>query len=248
MEFVNEKRAQVVSLVPSWTETLIWDGVDVVGRTRFCIHPNEKVKSIPVLGGTKGMDLQKLIALKPDYVILDQEENKKEMAAQLSQAGIKCLVSHVIDFKSAASFLEKIGNELQSKKILELSQRYLNLPSTDPELFLQKILMDGSWQGLDPHHIEYVIWKDPYMVIGKNTFIDEVLKRAGLKVQRTEKYPTIEENELKKNFCLFSSEPFPFKKEFSKLLGKGFRGVLVDGEKISWYGIRNLKFLEDCAR
>jgi len=248
MGFVNEKQALVVSLVPSWTETLLWAGINVVGRTRFCIHPAEKVKSIPALGGTKGIDLQKLIALKPDFVVLDREENKKEMADQLLQAGIQILVSHVVDFASAALFLEEMGQALKSENLLSLSKRYLSLPPTDPQVFLQKILMDGSWQNLSSDTVEYVIWKNPYMVIGKNTFIDEVLKRGGLKVQRNEKYPSVEEEELKKSFCLFSSEPFPFAKEYPQLMANGFRGVLIDGEKISWYGIRNLLFLEDCAR
>ena len=67
-----------MSLVPSWTETLICAGVDVVGRTRFCIHPEGKVGSIAALGGTKNLKSQELMNLKPDLIILDQEENPKE--------------------------------------------------------------------------------------------------------------------------------------------------------------------------
>ncbi len=247
MEFVNENRAQVVSLVPSWTETLIWAGVDVIGRTRFCVHPVERVNSISALGGTKGIDLKRLIALKPDYVVLDQEENKKETADQLLQSGIKILVSHVSDFKSASAFLEQLGEELQSDRLLELSRRYLTIPKLSQDLFLKNILIEGTWDDLKSDRIEYVIWKNPYMVIGKNTFIDEVLKKAGLFVQHNEKYPVIEEGELKQSFCFFSSEPFPFASEYAKLIRNGFKGALVDGEKISWYGIRNLNFLEGCV-
>lgn len=250
MAFVNENQARIVSLVPSWTETLLWAGLNVVGRTRFCIHPSEQVKAIPALGGTKGIDLQKLILLKPDYVILDQEENKKETAEELQKAGIRMLVSHVVDFQSATRFLQQMASAFHSEKLGDLGTRYLNLPlMLKRELFLSEVLLVGDFADLKPAEpIEYVIWKNPYMVIGKNTFISEVLQKAGLSVIRDVKYPSVEEKDLQKSFCFFSSEPYPFKKDFTQLIESGFRGALVDGEKISWYGIRNLNFLEACVR
>lgn len=248
MNFVNEKQARIVSLVPSWTETLIWAGLNVVGRTRFCVHPEDQVKSIPALGGTKGVDIQRLVSLKPDYVILDQEENKKEMADQLVQSGIKILVSHVSDFQTAAQFLQQAAMELHCEKLAGLADRYLKLDLVDQTLFLEQILLDGDFEDLGKTAIEYIIWKNPYMVIGKKTFISEVLNLANLRVTREEKYPQVLEEELKKSFCFFSSEPYPFKKDFSKLIESGFKGALIDGEKVSWYGIRNLSFLEACVR
>lgn len=245
---MNENQARIVSLVPSWTETLLWAGLHVVGRTRFCIHPAERIKTIPALGGTKGMDLQKLIAVKPDFVILDQEENKKEMAEQLLQAGIQILVSNVSGVQSAARFIKQMAQAFNSEKLADLATRYLNLKAIDRSFFLSQILLEGSFNDLDQKALEYVIWKNPYMVIGKNTFISEILQLADLIVERDQKYPSVEEQELKKRFCFFSSEPYPFKKDFSKLIESGFRGALIDGEKISWYGIRNLSFLEACAR
>lgn len=247
MGIVNEKQAQVVSLVPSWTETLLWAGVSVVGRTKFCIHPEEKVNSIPAVGGTKGVDLQKLISLKPDFVVLDREENKKEMADDLVKVGIKILVSHVVDLKSAALFLEEMGRELKSSKLADLALRYKSIDRLNRETFLKKVLLQGNWNDLTSDQIEYVIWKNPFMVIGKDTFIQKVLERAGFEITRSERYPAVEDIELKKKFCFFSSEPFPFEKYFLNLKSEGFKGAIVDGEKISWYGIRNLLFLEDCA-
>lgn len=248
---MSEKRARVVSLVPSWTETLLSAEVStqlsVVGRTRFCIHPEDVVASIPALGGTKGMDLQKILQLQPDYVILDREENRKEMADQLTAAKIKILVSHVVDIASAADFLRTLAHELEAPALLDMAERYMNLKPIDAEKFKKTILLQG---GQDFHFLEsvqYVIWKNPFMVIGQNTFIGDVLKLGGIKIEEKRKYPEVNVDELKKSFCLFSSEPFPFAKDYPQLLKDGFKGVVVDGEKISWYGIRNLLFLESCA-
>ena len=94
--------------------------------------------------------------------------------------------------------------------------------------------------------LEYVIWKNPFMVIGKGTFISEVFKLVDIDLVRHEKYPVISDDELKNKYCLFSSEPYPFAKAFAELTTQGYKGALVDGEKISWYGIRNLEFLESC--
>src|ERR1022692_4596445 len=87
-----ENKVRVISMVPSWTETLIESGVNVVGRTRFCIHPKDQVKSIQAVGGTKDIDWDKVNGLKPNLVILDQEENPKSMA---DQCPFPILATHV---------------------------------------------------------------------------------------------------------------------------------------------------------
>lgn len=243
---MSEKRARVVSLVPSWTETLISAEVLVVGRTRFCIHPKGVVDAIPALGGTKGMELQKILQLRPDYVILDREENRKEMADELISANIQVLVSHVVDISSAADFLKIMALELQAPALSQMAERYLNLRRVHAEKFKNAILLQGEYGQNTSQDIQYVIWKNPFMVIGQNTFICDVLKRGGINIKEKRKYPEMTSDELKKNFCLFSSEPFPFAKNYLELLQEGFNGVVVDGEKISWYGIRNLLFLESC--
>ena len=84
------------------------------------------------------------------------------------------------------------------------------------------------------------------MTVGEGTFISDVFSLIDIKFPGREKYPKIAEDELKNSYCLFSSEPYPFAKEFEKLTDLGFKGALVDGEKISWYGIRNLNFLLSC--
>ena len=243
---MHEKKAKIISLVPSWTETLIAAGADVVGRSRFCIHPAAAVAKIPVIGGTKSLKIEEIKALGPDFVILDKEENKFEMAEALHAAGIEMLVSQVTDIPTAAEFLDRLAAQLNLPALAAIGQRYRDILncSISQEKFLKAVVIKSNAAFEIP--LEYVIWKDPFMVIGNGTFIAAVLKLAGVPLARAEKYPKVEDAEIKKGFCLFSTEPFPFARSFAKLTAAEFRGALVDGEKISWYGIRNLTFLESC--
>ena len=248
---MHEKKAKIVSLVPSWTETLLVANLNVVGRTRFCIHPVEVVRGIPTVGGTKNPKIDEIIALKPDFVVLDKEENKKELAEALQAAGIEILVSHVAGLESAAEFLDVLAEKFSSTVLADFAAEYrlvsLNRNQVRQEKFFGEIIVRSNSQ-IDFKNLEYVIWKKPYMVIGKDTFIAEIFKLGGVEFLRAEKYPEVSDEELKNKYCLFSSEPYPFEKEFSALGEQGFKGALVDGEKVSWYGIRNLRFLLELLR
>ena len=247
-----DKKARIVSLVPSWTETLIAAELNVVGRTRFCLHPASAVLGIPVLGGTKGVDIQALLSARPDFVLLDREENTKSMATELESHGIQTFVSHVVDLQSAAQFLSTLADSFSSTKLQDFSRRYMVLEKRrgdfDRDRFFSLVLLDGAMDYSSVANAAYVIWKNPFMMIGKNTFIANVLSLAGVILTSAEKYPQISDEDLRKKYCLFSSEPFPFGPQLRQLQNDGFKGVLVDGEKISWYGIRNLNFLEQCLK
>ncbi|MBC7421293.1 MAG: ABC transporter substrate-binding protein [Bdellovibrio sp.] len=241
------EKARIISLVPSWTETLLEAGVLVVGCTQFCIHPIDKISSISKVGGTKNMNLEKILQLKPDFVILDEQENKLEMAEELKRNHISLLISNVTDLQSVEDFLITLGEALSNEKLIQMAGRYqkLNLQKINKEKFWQQIFILGE-RLTSQSPVDYVIWRKPFMVIGKNTFIAENLKFGGIELIREEKYPKVSEADLKKSFCLFSSEPYPFAKHFDSLKQRGMHGALVDGEKLSWYGIRNLNFLERC--
>jgi ABC-type Fe3+-hydroxamate transport system substrate-binding protein len=250
---MHENKAKIVSLVPSWTETLIETDLNVIARTRFCIHPTEKVKNLPAVGGTKAFNLDELLALKPDYVILDKEENKKEMAEVLVANKIELIVSHINSVKSAADFLTEISNIFNNAKLKEFSNQYQNVidlkSRLSPDIFLKNSIFQSNAE-IDIKNLDYVIWKNPYMAIGADTFISDVFKLVNLKFNLAEsqnqKYPEVSEAELKKSHCLFSSEPFPFHKQVEMLNAEGFKYSIIDGEKISWYGVRNLNFLLSC--
>ena len=237
---------RIISLVPSWTETFLSLGLSVVGRTRYCIHPENSVSSIPCVGGTKDLDWPKLLQLSPDIVVLDRQENTKEMAAKLSAAGITYFDTNVTDFRSLFFECKKMADLFQCQNFNNLVERYdTALKNLNLKGLIQNIILAGDAKNFPiGEAFNYVIWKKPFMVIGKNTFIAENLKLIGLEVQHEEKYSEITEEELKKTFCLFSSEPYPFGKYYLEMQKKGFRGLVVDGEKLSWFGIRNLNFLE----
>lgn len=234
---------RVVSFVPSWTETLMASKVDVIGRTRFCIHPENTVKSIPVVGGTKTINsIEQIVQLKPDLVLFDKEENNQEMYQMCLDHGLTCYATHVVDIKSCGEELINLGQILKNTKLTEWGNAYLSLKKFSSEQF-KKCVIEGEFAPEQKY--TYVIWKKPFMRVSPDTFIGDVLKLFGITLEPSEKkYPEISEEELKKTFCLFSSEPFPFAKYYSELKGEGFKGVVIDGEKISWYGVRTLRFLQ----
>lgn len=250
---MHENKAKIVSLVPSWTETLIQADLNVMARTRFCIHPAEKVKNLPAVGGTKAFNLDDLLALKPDYVILDKEENKKEMAEALLAHNIQLIVSHVSNLQSAADFLNDISAIFKNDILKDFSNQYKNVISNQSKLSVEKFFKNSILQSnaeVDIKNLDYVIWKNPYMAIGPDTFIADVFKLFNLKLNfansQSQKYPEVSAEVLKSSHCLFSSEPFPFHKQTEMLSSEGFKYSIIDGEKISWYGVRNLNFLLSC--
>src|SRR4051812_42204682 len=112
---------RIVSLVPSWTETLLATGLNVVGRTRFCIHPEQLVSSIPRVGGTKDWNWPAIQKLKPDLLLLDQEENPKFMAEQNE---IPYMATHITSVESVAPELTRMAERLHSTKLAGLAQRW----------------------------------------------------------------------------------------------------------------------------
>lgn len=233
---------RVVSFVPSWTETLIASGIEVVGRTRFCIHPESAVKAIAVVGGTKNILLDQVVALKPDLVLFDKEENNQEMYQLCLDRGLNCYATHVIDLKSCGEEFLQLAKLVKNDQLAAWGNAYLSLQPRTLSHF-KKCILEGEF--VPSANYSYVIWKNPFMRVSPNTFIGDVLRLFGVSLCMSEvKYPEISDEELKKTFCLFSSEPFPFAKYYAELKAQGFNGVLVDGEHLSWYGIRTLKFLQ----
>lgn len=229
------KKIKVISLIPSLTETLLAADVEVVGRTRFCVHAPQ---NISVVGGTKDIDWLKVESLKPDVLIFDKEENPKVFA---DQSRFPWEAIHVESIATCAIELQRLSALLKAPKLNEFSQRYRQLrPKYVPLNTLQKWVSDVSIQTAN---IEYVIWKDPLMAVSQNTFIGDVLKYFGHRLTcYGVKYPTIE---FKADTTyLFSSEPYPFAKKLDWIREQNISAGLVDGEAFSWFGIRSLNFLE----
>ncbi len=227
---------RIISLVPSQTELLFDLGLDmeVVGITKFCIHPSEKFKESNKIGGTKKLDIGKIHDLRPDLIIGNKEENNKAQIESLMK-DFPVWMSDIKVLPEAIDMIKQIG-ELTAKSeraniIAEgINEQFLNLEKKQKKV-----------------RTAYFIWKDPYMLAGKQTFIDDILNRAGFEnVIDADRYPEISVDQLKnlKPECIFlSSEPYPFKnehvKEFKNICPDA-RVSIVDGEMFSWYGSRLL--------
>ena len=133
---MHKNSIKIVCLVPSWTETLLEASVHVVGRTRFCVHPEQLVKNIPIVGGTKNIDIKTIQEINPDLVLLDRQENTKEMAHQLVSMGFKLITTDVTDFESLIRACLELGNNLQAPKLIEIAERFKHLTNIDTAKFL----------------------------------------------------------------------------------------------------------------
>jgi ABC-type Fe3+-hydroxamate transport system substrate-binding protein len=227
---------RIISLVPSQTELLFHLGLNdqIVGITKFCIHPADKANKKVKIGGTKKFDFDKINALKPDLIIGNKEENYQEGIERL-KTKYPVWMSDVSTINQALDMINKIG-ALVNKQ--EESTRLISNINIEinalPKYYKVRVL--------------YVIWNKPIMAVGKNTFIDNMLMLAGFEnVLSVDRYPELSVDQIKSlnpDIILLSSEPFPFsqkhKADFEEIFN-GYQIEIVDGEMFSWYGSRLLK-------
>ena len=224
-------------MVPSWTETLIEAGVEVIGRTRYCIHPADRVSSIPVVGGTKDWDLELITQLAPDIVILDQEENPLSMA---QTCPAPYLATHVASLQDMPLALEHLSKGLSNSRIQDFAREWTEVIKSRP----------APQQPARVDDVIYVIWKNPWMAVSRETFVGSMLAFCGYKLRYLgpEKYPMFDLESLpgkERTLLMFSSEPYPFLQRKEGLEKLGFPTMLVDGEHYSWFGVRSLRFLKE---
>jgi len=235
-------------MVPSWTETLLRAGVNVVGRTRYCIHPPKLITNIPIVGGTKDVSWDLVKDLKPDLVLLDKEENPLEMA---EECPFPFVATHVNCLESLQRELAHLGELFKNSALLELSVKCLDILSAPTPVWnSKKIPGFVEWVKTPPRDeaqkIIYLIWKKPWMAASPDTYIGSVLKKLGADLvhfPEGEKYPVLEVEDYPDTLFLFSSEPFPFEKKIAELKELGLEGAIVNGESYSWFGYRSLDFL-----
>ncbi|AZA86424.1 cobalamin-binding protein [Chryseobacterium shandongense] len=222
---------KVVSLVPSITEALFDLGLtenEVIGRTKFCIHPSEKVKNVPIIGGTKNINIEKIKALQPDLILANKEENVKEQVEAL-MTDFKVVVTNVENVEDNYYLLKTLGKLFNKEE----KAQCFNLKIYD---VLNEAKINSSIK------VAYLIWKNPYMTIGSDTFIDKILREIGFEniFKDRKRYPVIETEDLADaEIIMLSSEPFPFKEkhiEELKMVYPDKKIMIVDGEAFSWYG------------
>ncbi len=234
---INYTPKRIISLVPSQTELLFDLGLEkqLVGITKFCEHPKSIFKSKEKIGGTKQLNFTKIEALRPDLIIANKEENVKEQVEYLKKK-YPVYVSQVSNLEEAKKMIHSIGIITRTiEKAEDIILRITNSFATIPTNTKQDVL--------------YLIWKEPYMTIGGDTFISDMLDKAGFRnvFCNSNRYPSISLAAIQKlevDFVFLSSEPFPFKEkhieEIQKICPKSII-LLVKGDLFSWYGSRLLK-------
>jgi len=232
---------RIISLVPSQTELLYDLGLndEVVGITKFCIHPKEWFKSKTRVGGTKEISLAKVSKLNPDLLIGNKEENEKENIESL-KSQYPIWMSDIYTLQDALEMIEQIGI------LVDKSEKAIEISTTIKNSFEQfKIEISERFTGNYPS-VLYLIWRNPYLSAGKNTFIDSILSECGFSNFITqERYPEINLDSIDSpDYIFLSSEPYPFKDKHINelsLIYPNSKILLVDGEMFSWYGSRLLK-------
>jgi iron complex transport system substrate-binding protein len=236
---------RIVSLVPSQTELLYDLGLEesIVGITKFCVHPYHLKSTKKIVGGTKKVNYDKIRSLNPDIIICNKEENTKEIVEELRKICPVWLtdISSVEDnFQMITDFGQLFDKRTEARKWNDK----LAFALSDFKNFIKNIPV---------RKVAYFIWKNPYMVAGSGTFIDEMLKLNHFQnhYASQERYPEIELGKMDSDgtldLVLLSSEPFPFKAEDGFEIIKdsvNAKVLLIDGEMFSWHGSRLIKALE----
>ncbi|HEX5654598.1 MAG TPA: helical backbone metal receptor [Chitinophagaceae bacterium] len=238
---VSQIPQRIISLVPSQTELLYDLGLrrEVAGITKFCVHPEEWFHSKPKVGGTKKLKNELIRQLQPDLVLANKEENVKEQIEELEK-DYPVWISDVGDLPAAYDMIGQVGG-ITGKK-----QEALQMIGIIQDRFKELAVTISQYP---VYTVIYMVWQNPYMSVGGDSFIHSILEAAGFKnmLEYKNRYPvlTIEEiQSLQPEFLFLSSEPFPFANRHLttlKPLLPRTKIVLVDGELFSWYGSRLLK-------
>ncbi len=238
--------ARIVSLVPSITELIADLGLadQLVGRTRWCIHPADVVKDVPAIGGTKKVNLDKLRDLRPSHVIVNVDENPREMADAIAAFVPHVIVTHPMSPRDNLELYGLMGGifgrTAQAEALCRgFDEAYNGLAEAAKALPRRRVL--------------YLIWKDPWMSVSPDTYISRTLALVNWETVggNDERYPKVEmDSDLLANIdlVLFSSEPFAFNEKHLREFSNAYdcereKLLLIDGEMTSWYGSRAIEGL-----
>jgi len=231
---LDELPKKIISIVPSQTELLFDLGLnpEIIGITKFCTHPYDKVKRFTKIGGTKQLNVPLIKLLNPDLIIANKEENDQVQIEELMKL-FPVWISDINNLPEAVKMVETVGEMVDKKK---------------EALKISKDIIANFSHLVKPSRqlkVAYLIWRKPYMVAGSGTFIDSILKLCGYaNVIEQTRYPELSSNAIiqaNPDLIMLSSEPYPFGKkhiqEFKDMLPNA-KVILVDGEMFSWYGSR----------
>ena len=248
-------QARIVSLVPSITE-LLFDlglGPKIVGRTGFCIHPRDRVKRVPKVGGTKSIEIARIKRLAPTHLIVNVDENPRMVVEELARFVPHVVVTHPLGPLDNIALYRLLGGIFsREEQAEELCNRF--------ERGYAGLAVTAGWPR---QRVLYLIWKSPWMTVARDTYISRMLATVGwdsYAAKSEARYPSIDLTPAlleRIDFVLLSSEPYSFRErhcvEILDLLpaGSHTRVALIDGAMTSWYGsraIQGLAYLRDFRR
>ena len=231
------KPVRIISLVPSQTELLFYLGLAeyVVGITKFCVHPAHWQSAKTIVGGTKNINIEKIKNLNPDLIIANIEENVEEQILELRK-DFPVWVTNVTNLQDALEMINDISELTKTKStgrklVIEIEKSFKNLLIKTNKI-----------------RTCYLIWREPYMTVGGDTFVNNMLSYCGFLNLYADfkRYPIVEINDLIEKDCkllILSTEPYPFKQKHIVELKRQLPEasiLLADGEMFSWYGSRLL--------
>tara|TARA_R110001583_G_scaffold12326_1_gene54819 strand:- start:4343 stop:5149 length:807 start_codon:yes stop_codon:yes gene_type:complete len=232
---------RIVSLVPSQTELLCDLALEneLVGITKFCVHPFHLKSTKTIVGGTKKVDFEKIKALKPDFILCNKEENSYDFLPELEKIA-PTYFSNVITIQDTIDLILSLGSIFNRRTESDNLAHKIEFKLADFNQFIKEKPIKK---------VAYFIWAKPWMVAGNDTYINEMLQLNKFEniYENMSRYPKIEINKIRHegdpDIVILSSEPFPFKDEHAMEIGTYTnRSITVfgDGEMFSWFGSRIL--------
>jgi ABC-type Fe3+-hydroxamate transport system substrate-binding protein len=248
---------RIASLVPSLTELLFALGLGpwVVARTGYCTHPAGAVAAVPKVGGTKDVNLAKLRRLAPTHALVNVDENRAETAQALRAFVPQVIVTHPCGPEDVEALIE------------QMAQAFAALPGVAERAAALRAELRAELAATQAHTdapVLYLIWREPWMTVARDTYISRLLARVGWRTlpaidggeHGAARYPTLHGDEpwlAEVREVLLSSEPYAFTHEHvaqAQALCPQARVRLVDGERLSWYGPRTaagLRYLRELS-
>jgi ABC-type Fe3+-hydroxamate transport system substrate-binding protein len=241
---------RIVSLVPSLTEALFALGLGerVVGVTEWCVHPAEGVAPLAKIGGTKSPDIRAVLALRPDLVIANREENRRRDVERLESAGIRVWVTHPRTVRDGVELLGALADlgAPEERKRAVVGPAMAALAGAEQQGFERRV------------RVVCPIWRDPWMVVGDDTYAHDLITLcggenvfAGVSQRR---YPRVKLAEIEAaapELILLPDEPYAFGQRDAQELAAldipaahAGRIHLIDGTLVSWYGPRILQAID----
>lgn len=247
--------ARIVSLVPSITELLFALGLErqVVGRTGFCVHPRDKVRNVPKVGGTKAVKVDAVRALRPTHLIVNIDENERDTVEQLRAFVPHVVVTHPLTPHDNFSLYALLG------AIFDREHEAQRLADA-----LQARLHDAATHAFAAQNVLYLIWREPWMSVARDTYIAAMLRLVNWRTlpdvrggaAGAARYPVLTTLDFDHapwladvDRILLSSEPYRFTQAHCDALKRDPRLArkrieLIDGELVSWYGVRAIEGID----